>query len=174
MGETLEIIKKRRSVRGYKADMVPKDVLDKIIEAGTYAATGMGRQSPIIISVSNRELRDKLSAMNAKIMGKEEGFDPFYGAPTAVVVFADPEVPTWLEDGSLVMGTLLLAAHAAGLGSCWIHRARQVFETAEGKALMKRWGIPERFVGVGHCILGYAAGEAPQPKPRKAGYIVRD
>ena len=104
MGETLEIIKERRSVRGYKADMVPKDVLDKIIEAGTYAATGMGRQSPIIISVSNKELRDKLSAMNAKIMGKEEGFDPFYGAPNVLIVLADKTMPTYLYDGSLVMG----------------------------------------------------------------------
>ena len=133
MGETLEIIKKRRSVRGYKADMVPKDVLDKIIEAGTYAATGMGRQSPIIISVSNRELRDKLSAMNAKIMGKEEGFDPFYGAPNVLIVLADKTMPTYLYDGSLVMGNLMLAAADLGVDSCWIHRAKEEFESEEGK-----------------------------------------
>ena len=129
MGETLEIIKKRRSVRGYKADMVPKNVLDKIIEAGTYAATGMGRQSPIIISVSNRELRDKLSAMNAKIMGKEEGFDPFYGAPNVLIVLADKTMPTYLYDGSLVMGNLMLAAADLGVDSCWIHRAKEEFES---------------------------------------------
>ena len=127
MGETLEIIKKRRSVRGYKADMVPKNVLDKIIEAGTYAATGMGRQSPIIISVSNRELRDKLSAMNAKIMGKKEGFDPFYGAPNVLIVLADKTMPTYLYDGSLVMGNLMLAAADLGVDSCWIHRAKEEF-----------------------------------------------
>ena len=155
MGETLEIIKKRRSVRGYKADMVPKDVLDKIIEAGTYAATGMGRQSPIIISVSNKELRDKLSAMNAKIMGKEEGFDPFYGAPNVLIVLADKTMPTYLYDGSLVMGNLMLAAADLGVDSCWIHRAKEEFESEEGKAILKELGITGDYEGIGHCVLGY-------------------
>lgn len=171
MGETLEIIKKRRSVRGYKADMVPKDVLDKIIEAGTYAATGMGRQSPIIISVSNRELRDKLSAMNAKIMGKEEGFDPFYGAPNVLIVLADKTMPTYLYDGSLVMGNLMLAATDLGVDSCWIHRAKEEFESEEGKAILKELGITGDYEGIGHCVLGYAANEVPEAAPRKDNYV---
>ena len=171
MGETLEIIKKRRSVRGYKADMVPKDVLDKIIEAGTYAATGMGRQSPIIISVSNRELRDKLSAMNAKIMGKEEGFDPFYGAPNVLIVLADKTMPTYLYDGSLVMGNLMLAAADLGIDSCWIHRAKEEFESEEGKAILKELGITGDYEGIGHCVLGYAANEVPEAAPRKENYV---
>ena len=171
MGETLEIIKKRRSVRGYKADMVPKDVLDKIIEAGTYAATGMGRQSPIIISVSNRELRDKLSAMNAKIMGKEEGFDPFYGAPNVLIVLADKTMPTYLYDGSLVMGNLMLAAADLGVDSCWIHRAKEEFESEEGKAILKELGITGDYEGIGHCVLGYAANEVPEAAPRKYNYV---
>lgn len=171
MGETLEIIKKRRSVRGYKADMVPKDVLDEIIEAGTYAATGMGRQSPIIISVSNRELRDKLSAMNAKIMGKEEGFDPFYGAPNVLIVLADKTMPTYLYDGSLVMGNLMLAAADLGVDSCWIHRAKEEFESEEGKAILKELGITGDYEGIGHCVLGYAANEVPEAAPRKDNYV---
>lgn len=171
MGETLEIIKKRRSVRGYKADMVPKDVLDKIIKAGTYAATGMGRQSPIIISVSNRELRDKLSAMNAKIMGKEEGFDPFYGAPNVLIVLADKTMPTYLYDGSLVMGNLMLAAADLGVDSCWIHRAKEEFESEEGKAILKELGITGDYEGIGHCVLGYAANEVPEAAPRKDNYV---
>lgn len=171
MGETLEIIKKRRSVRGYKADMVPKDVLDKIIEAGTYAATGMGRQSPIIISVSNKELRDKLSAMNAKIMGKEEGFDPFYGAPNVLIVLADKTMPTYLYDGSLVMGNLMLAAADLGVDSCWIHRAKEEFESEEGKAILKELGITGDYEGIGHCVLGYAANEVPETAPRKDNYV---
>lgn len=171
MGETLEIIKKRRSVRGYKADMVPKNVLDKIIEAGTYAATGMGRQSPIIISVSNRELRDKLSAMNAKIMGKEEGFDPFYGAPNVLIVLADKTMPTYLYDGSLVMGNLMLAAADLGVDSCWIHRAKEEFESEEGKAILKELGITGDYEGIGHCVLGYAANEVPEAAPRKDNYV---
>ena len=171
MGETLEIIKKRRSVRGYKADMVPKDVLDKIIEAGTYAATGMGRQSPIIISVSNRELRDKLSAMNAKIMGKEEGFDPFYGAPNVLIVMADKTMPTYLYDGSLVMGNLMLAAADLGVDSCWIHRAKEEFESEEGKVILKELGITGDYEGIGHCVLGYAANEVPEAAPRKDNYV---
>lgn len=171
MGETLEIIKKRRSVRGYKADMVPKDVLDKIIEAGTYAATGMGRQSPIIISVSNKELRDKLSAMNAKIMGKEEGFDPFYGAPNVLIVLADKTMPTYLYDGSLVMGNLMLAAADLGVDSCWIHRAKEEFESEEGKAILKELGITGDYEGIGHCVLGYAANEVPEAASRKDNYV---
>ena len=172
MNDVLETIKSRRSIRKYKSDMVPQDKLEKIIEAGTYAATGMGKQSPIIIAVTNKELRDKLSAMNAKIMGVNS--DPFYGAPVVLIVLADKSRPTYLYDGSLVMGNLMLEAEAQGVGSCWIHRAKEEFESEEGKALLRKWGIEGDYAGIGHCILGYAAegGEAPA-KPRKEDYVVR-
>lgn len=172
MSDVLEAIKKRRSIRKYKDTMVPKEIIDKIIEAGTYAATGMGKQSPIIIAVTNKELRDKLSAMNAKIMGKDA--DPFYGAPVVLIVLASKERPTYIYDGSLVMGNLMLEADALGIGSCWIHRAKEEFESEEGKALLRKWGIEGDYAGIGHCILGYAAegGEAPA-KPRKEDYVVR-
>ena len=139
MSDVLETIKSRRSIRKYKSDMVPQDKLEKIIEAGTYAATGMGKQSPIIVAVTNKELRDKLSAMNAKIMGTNT--DPFYGAPVVLIVLADKSRPTYLYDGSLVMGNLMLEAEAQGVGSCWIHRAKEEFESEEGKEILKSLGI---------------------------------
>ena len=135
MSDVLETIKSRRSIRKYKSDKVPQDKLEKIIEAGTYAATGMGKQSPIIVAVTNKELRDKLSAMNAKIMGTNT--DPFYGAPVVLIVLADKSRPTYLYDGSLVMGNLMLEAEAQGIGSCWIHRAKEEFESEEGKEILK-------------------------------------
>lgn len=128
-------MEERRSVRGYKPDMIRKEDLDMIIEAGTYAATGMGMQSPIIVAVTDKATRDQLSAMNAKIMGTDT--DPFYGAPVVLIVLADKARPTYLYDGSLVMGNLMNAAHSLGIGSCWIHRAKEEFESEEGKALLK-------------------------------------
>ena len=172
MSGLMEGLLKRRSVRAYKPDMVPQEAIDKILEAGTYAPTGSGRQSPIIIAVTNKEMRDKLSAMNAKVMGKE-GDDPFYGAPVVLVVLADKSKSTYLYDGSLVMGNLMLAAASLGLGSCWINRAREEFDSAEGKALLKKWGIEGDWIGVGHCILGYPAAEPKPAAPRKPDYIVR-
>ena len=166
MSDVLETIKSRRSIRKYKSDMIPQDKLEKIIEAGTYAATGMGKQSPIIIAVTNKELRDKLSAMNAKIMGVE--IDPFYGAPVVLIVLADKARPTYIYDGSLVMGNLMLEAEAQGIGSCWIHRAKEEFESEEGKELLRSLGIEGDYEGIGHCILGYADGDAPKAAPRKA------
>ena len=171
MSDVLETIKSRRSIRKYKSDMVPQDKLEKIIEAGTYAATGMGKQSPVIVVVQKPELIAKLSKMNAAVMGSSN--DPFYGAPTVLIVLADPEIGTYHEDGSLVMGNLMLAAHAVGVDSCWIHRAKEEFESAEGKELLKEWGLPENLVGIGHCILGYRDCEYPEAKKRKADYIVR-
>ena len=170
MSDVLEAIKNRRSIRKYRSDMIPQDKLEKIIEAGTYAATGMGKQSPIIIAVTNKELRDKLSAMNAKIMGVDN-MDPFYGAPVVLIVLADKARPTYLYDGSLVMGNLMNAAHSLGIGSCWIHRAKEEFESEEGKALLKKWGIEGEYEGIGHCVLGYAAAELPAAKPRKENYV---
>ena len=169
MSDVLETIKSRRSIRKYKSDMVPQDKLEKIIEAGTYAATGMGKQSPIIVAVTNKELRDKLSAMNAKIMGTNT--DPFYGAPVVLIVLADKSRPTYLYDGSLVMGNLMLEAEAQGVGICWIHRAKEEFESEEGKEILKSLGIEGDYEGIGHCVLGYADGPAPKAAPRKDSYV---
>ena len=169
MTDVLETIKSRRSIRKYKSDMVPQDKLEKIIEAGTYAATGMGKQSPIIIAVTNKELRDKLSAMNAKVMGVNS--DPFYGAPVVLIVLADKSRPTYVYDGSLVMGNLMLEAEAQGIGSCWIHRAKEEFESEEGKELLKSLGIEGDYVGIGHCVLGYVDGEYPGIPERKDNWV---
>ena len=159
----------RRSVRKYKPDMVPQEKLDKILEAGTYAATGMGRQSLIILAVTDKALRDKLSKMNAAIMGVDS--DPFYGAPVVLVVLADKNVPTYIYDGSLVMGNLMNAAHAEGIASCWIHRAKEEFNSPEGKQILQDLGITGDYEGIGHCILGYADGDEPAAKPRKENYV---
>lgn len=169
MNAVLQAMKERRSVRAYQDKPVPRDAIERICEAGTYAPTGMGFQSPIILAVTNRQLRDRLSAMNARIMGRDE--DPFYGAPVVLVVLADKSRGTYLYDGSLVMANLMLAAHAEGLGSCWIHRAKEEFESEEGKAILKELGIEGDYEGIGHCILGYADGPAPEAKPRKADYV---
>ena len=169
MREVINNMKTRRSIRKYKPDMIPEDVLNRIIEAGTYAATGMGKQSPIIIAVTNKEIRDKFSKMNAEIMGVDS--DPFYGAPVVLIVLADKARPTYVYDGSLVMGNLMLAAHAEGIGSCWIHRAKEEFESAEGKAFLKSLGIEGDYEGIGHCVLGYTDGEEPKAMPRKENYV---
>lgn len=169
MSEVINNMKTRRSIRKYKPDMIPDDVLNRIIEAGTYAATGMGKQSPIIIAVTNKEIRDKFSKMNAEIMGVDS--DPFYGAPVVLIVLADKARPTYVYDGSLVMGNLMLAAHAEGIGSCWIHRAKEEFESAEGKVFLKSLGIEGEYEGIGHCVLGYTDGEEPKAMPRKENYV---
>ncbi|MBE6717599.1 MAG: nitroreductase family protein [Ruminococcaceae bacterium] len=167
-----DILLKRRSIRKYKDTPVPEELLDKILEAGTFAPTGMNRQTPVMVAVTNKEIRDILEKENAKVMG-DETKKPFYGAPAVIVVFYNPEVYTSFEDGCLVMGNLLNAAHAVGLGSCWIHRAKEMFNTSQGKELMKKWGIPENYIGVGNCIVGYP-DETPEAKPRKDGYIIKE
>lgn len=169
MNDVLKCIESRRSIRRFKPDSIPEDVLNRIIEAGTYAATGMGRQSPIIIAVTNKEMRDKLSKMNAEIMGTQS--DPFYGAPVVLVVLADKTAPTYVYDGSLVMGNLMLAAHSEGLGSCWIHRAKEEFESEQGKQILKSLGIEGNYEGIGHCILGYADSALPDAADRKENYV---
>lgn len=169
MSELIEKMVTRRSIRSYKSDMVPKEIIEEIIKAGTYAATGRGYQSPIIIAVTNKELRDRLSKMNAKIMGTDS--DPFYNAPVVLIVLADKSRPTYLYDGSLVMGNLMLAAHDLGIGSCWIHRAKEEFESTEGKEILKSLGIEGDYEGIGHCILGYVDGEVPKAQPRKDNYV---
>lgn len=171
MNETLNTLETRRSIRSYRSEQVPEDVLEEILRAGTYAPTGMGMQSPVMVVVQDPGMIGKLSELNAAVMGTDS--DPFYGAPTVIVVLADKERGTCVEDGSLVMGNLMNAAASLGIGSCWIHRAREVFAGNEGKELMKTWGLdPEKYIGVGHCILGYAA-EPGKAKPRKEGYVIR-
>lgn len=169
MNETIKTIVSRRSIRSYLPDEISQEKLDEILKAGTYAATGMGMQSPIIVAVTNKEVRDKLSKMNAEIMGTDT--DPFYGAPVVAVVLADKNRPTHVYDGSLVMGALMDAAYSLGIGSCWVHRAKEEFESPEGKALLKEWGIEGEYEGIGHCILGYPKGDIPKAKPRKENYI---
>lgn len=169
MNAVLDLMKERRSIRKFKPDMPAKEEIELVMEAGLYAASGMGKQAPIIVAVTNKELRDKLSEQNRKIMNGPEGMDPFYGAPAVLIVLADKSVRTCVYDGSLALGNMMLAAHALGLGSCWIHRAKEEFESEEGKALLKSLGIEGDYEGVGHCILGYADGEDPEAKERRAG-----
>ena len=171
MNEALNNLLTRRSCRNYKPDAIPQELLDQVLEAGTYAATGMGRQSPIMIAVTDKATRDALSRLNAAVMGGSG--DPFYGAPVVIAVLANKAIGTYQYDGSLVIGNLLNAAHAVGLGSCWIHRAKEEFEREEGKALLKKLGIEGDWEGIGHCILGYAAEEPKPAAPRKENYIYR-
>ncbi len=171
MKETLQDLLKRRSCRSYLPDPIPEEVLDRILEAGTFAPTGMGKQSPIMIAVTDKKVRDRLSRMNAEIMGAS--IDPFYGAPAVIIVLADKNIPTYLYDGSLVIGNLLNAAHALGIGSCWIHRAKEEFESKEGKEILRSLGIEGNYEGIGHCILGYPAVEPAEAAPRKEDYIYR-
>ncbi len=172
MKETLKDLMERRSCRAYKPDMLPQEVIDKILEAGTYAPSGMGKQSAIIIAVTDKETRDRLSKMNAAIRGAD--FDPFYGAPVVLIVLANKEIPTYRYDGSLVLGNLMNAAHALGIGSCWIHRAKEEFESEEGKKILENLGISGVYEGIGHCILGLPAeGGIKEAAPRKSDYIYR-
>ncbi len=169
MSEVLTKMQTRRSIRKFKPDMLPKDVIEQIVTAGTYAATGRNLQSPIILVITNREVRDKLSKLNADIMGAAN--DPFYGAPVVLVVLADKNCRTHVYDGSLVMGNLMLAAHELGVGSCWIHRAKEEFDRPEGKAILAELGIEGDYEGIGHCILGYVDGEYPEARERKDNWV---
>lgn len=164
------ILKNRRSIRKFQPRQVTDQDLDAVLEAGLYAPSGMNTQNTVLVAVRDPEVRNQLSRMNAKVLGSSA--DPFYGAPCVVVVLADPERYTWLEDGSLVMGNLMNAAYAQGLGSCWIHRAQPMFDSPEGKALLRQWGLSENLKGVGNCILGYP-DETPEAKPRLPGRILK-
>lgn len=170
MNDIIHSLESRRSVRKYQPRQVEDALLDQVLHTGLYAASGMNTQKTVMVAVRDKETRDLLSRLNAAVMGSDR--DPFYGAPCVIVVLADPQRYTWVEDGSLVMGNLMEAAHAVGLGSCWIHRAREVFDSEEGKALLRTWGLPETLRGVGNCILGYA-DESPAPKPRLEGRIIK-
>lgn len=171
MNETIKTLENRRSCRSFKPDMVKEEDLKQIIEAGTFAATGMGKQSPIIIAVTDKETRDLISEENRKIGGWNEGFDPFYGAPVILIVLADKNVPTYVYDGSLVMGNLMNAAESLGVANIWIHRAKEEFESDFGKDILKKLGIEGDYEGIGHCALGYAAKEPNAAAPRKENYV---
>ena len=172
MNETLKTLKERRSCRKYSAKQVEAEALDAILEAGTYAPTGMNRQAPVIVAVQDPQTVKKISKMNAAVMGTDT--DPFFGAPTVLVVLADPNVRTFVYVGSLVLGNLMTAAHAGGVDSCYIFRAREVFATEEGKAMLRSWGIPDYYEGIGNCILGYRVeGGVKDASPRKENYIVK-
>lgn len=171
MNETLNNIKTRRSVRAYRPEQIEESLLNQVLEAGTYAPTGSGRQSPVIVAVQNPETIRQLSRMNAAV--NNFSGDPYYGAPTVLVVLADRTRRTYLLDGAAVMTTLLHAAHALGLGACWIHRAKEMFESPEGKALLQEWGIQGDYEGIGQVVAGYAAEQPAEPAPRKPDYILR-
>ena len=170
MNEIIDAIKARRSTKSFKSDAVSKEIIDRVIEAGLYAASAQGKQVPIIVAVTNKKLRDRLSDMNRKVGGWNEGFDPFYGAPVVLIVLADKNWPNRVYDGSLVIGNMMLAAHALKIGSCWIHRAKEEFESDEGKAILKELGIEGEFEGIGHCVLGVPAADREMP-PRRAGRV---
>ena len=166
MNQTMTDMMERRSVRKFKPDPIDKELIEQIVNAGLYAANGRGKQATRIIAVTNKELRDELAKDNQVIGGWKDGFDPFYGAPVVLIVLGDKESATRVYDGSLVMGNLMLAAHTLGIGSCWVHRAKEAFEMDKYKALLAKLGIEGKFEGIGHCILGYPDGEAPQAAPR--------
>ena len=164
----LEIIRTRRSCRSYKSEQITDAQLSAVLEAGTYAPTSRGLQSPFIVAIQNKELLDNLAKMNAQVMGVTT--NPYYDAPTYVLVFVPENAPNGVQDASLVLENMMLAAHAQGLGSCWIHREREMFATEVGKELMQQWGLPEGLVGIGALSLGYPEGEPAPAKPRKEGY----
>ena len=167
MNDIIRAMEERRSVRSFKSDMPPKEDIAQIIEAGLYAANGMGKQAAITVAITNKELRDRLSAENCKIGGWKEGFDPFYGAPAILVVLAEKSWANRVYDGSLVMGNMMLAAHSLGLGSIWIHRAKEEFDMPEYQQLLKTLGVEGEWEGIGHCAIGYIEGDVPKAAKRK-------
>lgn len=168
MNETLKVLESRRSIRKFKNEPIPQNVLDEVLKAGEYAPTGKNMQSPVIVAITNKELRKKIAEKNAKIGGWQEDFDPFYGAPVVLLVAAKKDCPTAVYDGSCVISNMMNAAWALGIGSCWIHRAKEEMESDFGKKLFASLGIEGEYIGVGHVALGYIDGEIPEAKPRKA------
>lgn len=171
--DAIDALLNRRSVRAYSPDHVPQEVIDQIVQCGLYAPSGMDRQDPIVVQVADPELRDQIAHMNAEIAGMPDGSDPFYGAPDMLIVLAPKDVPNHVYDGSLVMGNLMNAAYALGVSTCWIHRAREEFETPWGRELLASLGIEGDYEGIGHVALGYAAEPAPAAKPRRDGRAYR-
>ncbi len=171
MNDCLKVLQTRRSVKNYKNTPVPEDMLKEVLKAGINAPTGMNRQSPVMVAVTNPDTVRYIGRLNAQVMGTAA--DAFYNAPAVIIVFSDTSISTFKEDGCLVMGNLLNAAESLGLGACWIHRAREVFETPEGKKLKEKWGLGNQYIGIGNCILGYAA-QTPEEKTHKANYVIYD
>ena len=167
MNEIIKAMKERRSIRKFKSEMPSKADIEQIIEAGLYAANGMGKQATVTIAVTNKATRDRISEINRKIGGWKDGFDPFYGAPVILIVLADKNWANRVYDGSLVMGNMMLAAHSLGLGSIWIHRAREEFEQEEWRKLLSDIGITGEWEGIGHCAVGYIDGDIPKAAKRK-------
>lgn len=167
--EAMECLLTRRSVRSYQNRQVPRALLEQVLRAGQYAPSAMGRQSAYYIAVQDAETVQTLSNMNAAVMGADK--DPFYGAPTVILAFAAPGSQNSIEDATLGLGNMFNAAHALGLASCWINRVKEMFETEEGKTLLRAWGVTEPLEGVGSCILGYAAGELPAPRERRENVL---
>jgi len=171
MSRVMDVLKDRRSIRKFKPDMLPKEAINEIIEAGLYAASGMGKQSPIVIAVTNKEVRDRIMAQNRAIGGWKEDFDPFYGAPVILIVLANKEAATYVYDGSLMLGNMMTAAQNLGIGSIWIHRAKEEFESEEGKAMLHELGIEGEYEGIGHLAIGYADCDNPEAHPRKENRV---
>ncbi len=173
MNEVIKAMHERRSVKKYKAEMPPKELISQVVDAGLWAASGMGQQNTKLIVVKNHDLRNRISELNRLIGGWKEGLDPFYGAPVIIVVLDRKDTTTTKNDGSLVMGNMMLAAHSLGLGSCWINRAKEVFELEEGRKILEEIGInADNWVGVGNLALGYPDGDAPKAHARKVNRIV--
>lgn len=171
MNETLKAMKERRSIRKFKPDMPKKEDLEQIVEAGIYAANGRGQQATVTVAVTNKKMRDKISEINRKIGGWNEGFDPFYGAPVILIVLANKNCSTYIYDGSLVIGNMMLAAHSLGLGSIWIHRAKEEFEIEEWRKFLSDLGIEGEWEGIGHCAVGYVDEQLPKAAERKNGRV---
>lgn len=171
--EALEVLKNRRSIRRFKPEQISQEVLDVVLEAGTYAPTAAGTQCPVIVAVQDPDLVARLDAMNAGILNNQNIPHPYYGAPTILIVLAPEDAIVPEIDCALAGGNLLNAAYAAGLGSCWIHRSREMFESAEGKALLKQLGLPDTMTAVASIALGYPDCPHPQPAPRKSSYIIK-
>lgn len=171
MSDLSTIIQNRRSVRKYTEEKVSQDKVDEIIEAGLWAASGMGKQAPVILQIDDKETRDQIAKLNAAVMNSTA--DPFYGAPQVLIVLADRNVGTYLYDGALTMGNMMLKAYDLGVSSCWIHRAKEVFASEEGKKILEKAGIKGDYEGIGNLIIGYADGPLPAPRERSAGRVYK-
>ena len=170
MNDIINTLQNRRSIRKFKPEQIKDDELNAVLEAGKYAPSGANQQSALFIVVQNKEMREKITKLNAAVLGKD--IDPYYGAPTVILVLADKTKVTPVEDASLALGNMFNAAYSLGLGSCWVHRTKQMFEGEEGKALLKKWGVEGDYIGVGSCILGYPNCEHPKAAPRKDNFVV--
>lgn len=171
MTTVIENMKDRRSIRKYKQEQITESELDSILEAGLWAPNGRNMQSTVLIAIRDKNTRDKVARLNAAVIGSDS--DPFYGAPVVIVVLAARDRLTAIEDGSASLCNMVNAAHSIGVDSCWIHRAREVFDSDEGKALLKEWGVKGDYIGVGNCILGYRDCEYPSAPERKNGRIFK-